>query len=669
MKNMSNRLTTWAALAVCASAAVAQGQSETFTYQGQLKLNGAPVSEEVDMKFTLFGSDSATEPVAGPLLFDGVTYSSIQVTGGLFSAELDFGPGALQLGQWLEIEVRSPHDPGDSGPYTVLTPRQRISAAPFALSVPGLATSEAGVDVAGDIHAAGEMIASAFSSNSPLIFKVNPSNTECARFDDANCYMGLGTTDPGARLHIGGTPGVDGIMFPDGSIQTTAAGGGGGGGFWSPNGAHIFSNNGGNVGIGTPAPLTKLDVRGSLVLDPGGSPTLYTSASAGEQNRYLNLINSPSHNSASGLKAGGILVSDSYAFANPGKNDLIVKGNTGIGTTPAFKLHVEAPGYGLVHSNGAVQVGTYASGAAGWLGTRSSHPLYFFTGDSLQQVTLSTAGRLGIGHTDPLRRLHVRGDSIFAARFESSFTSATVTEFTNTASNNTWELALTGSAPPFGLGAGDLYFYRQGNTEPGLTISRDNFAASIRCADLRIGHPSRRGSPGRALVDNGDHLVVNFANDWGYTFVHGRLKCNILEVAGADVAEKFPSNDEKVEPGTVMEIDPDNPGKLRIAREAYSSRVAGVVSGAGDLQPGTVLGNQPGSEDGPAIALSGRVWVRCDASSGGINPGDFLTTSAIPGYSMKAFDRERSQGAVLGKAMTALAEGDKGLVLVLVNLQ
>jgi hypothetical protein len=35
---------------------------------------------------------------------------------------------------------------------------------------------------------------------------------------------------------------------------------------------------------------------------------------------------------------------------------------------------------------------------------------------------------------------------------------------------------------------------------------------------------------------------------------------------------------------------------------------------------------------------------------------------------MKAVDRDRSHGAIVGKAMTALPTG-KGLVLVLVNLQ
>jgi hypothetical protein len=40
--------------------------------------------------------------------------------------------------------------------------------------------------------------------------------------DEGN--LGIGTTNPQAKLHIGGTAGTDGIMFPNGTLQTTAAG-------------------------------------------------------------------------------------------------------------------------------------------------------------------------------------------------------------------------------------------------------------------------------------------------------------------------------------------------------------------------------------------------------------------------------------------------------------
>ena len=68
------------------------------------------------------------------------------------------------------------------------------------------------------------------------------------------------------------------------------------------------------------------------------------------------------------------------------------------------------------------------------------------------------------------------------------------------------------------------------------------------------------------------------------------------------------------------------------------------------------------------MALTGRVWVKCDASAGAIHAGDLLTSSSRAGYAMKASDRERAYGATLGKAMSALESGT-GLVLVLVNLQ
>ncbi|GGG18977.1 tail fiber protein [Pontibacter amylolyticus] len=115
----------------------------------------------------------------------------------------------------------------------------------------------------------------------------------------------------------------------------------------------------GNVGIGTNNPNQKLHVAGNMVLesDVYGS-LIFTGTGQGEFNRYLRLINSPQQSSAAGLKAGGVLIADSYNYADPDKNDLIVKGNVGIGTaTPDAKLTVA----GNVHAR-EVKV-TVAAGA------------------------------------------------------------------------------------------------------------------------------------------------------------------------------------------------------------------------------------------------------------------------------------------------------------------
>ena len=120
--------------------------------------------------------------------------------------------------------------------------------------------------------------------------------------------------------------------------------------------------------------------------------------------------------------------------------------------------------------------------------------------------------------------------------------------------------------------------------------------------------------------------------------------------------------------GSVVVIDEENPGHLKVSSQPYDTRVAGVLSGANGINPGIQMQQQGLLEGGKNVALTGRVYVLADAASGAIKPGDLLTTSATPGHAMKVSDRAKAQGAILGKAMTGLKEG-QGMVLVLVTLQ
>jgi hypothetical protein len=152
--------------------------------------------------------------------------------------------------------------------------------------------------------------------------------------------------------------------------------------------------------------------------------------------------------------------------------------------------------------------------------------------------------------------------------------------------------------------------------------------------------------------------------------VAGRTRTQSLEITGGgDLVEQFSSvSGEMLEPGTIVSIDRDHAGMIEPSSAAYDRRGGGVVSGAGDVRPGLML-RQDGILDGKSpVAIAGRVYCRAEALSAPIEPGDLLTTSDLPGVAMKAVDRRRSPGTVIGKAMTSLREGT-GLVLVLVNLQ
>ena len=118
-----------------------------------------------------------------------------------------------------------------------------------------------------------------------------------------------------------------------------------------------------------------------------------------------------------------------------------------------------------------------------------------------------------------------------------------------------------------------------------------------------------------------------------------------------------------------MVIDPDHRGGLMVSTEAYDRKVAGIVSGAGDSRAVFVIAYGDGSVPTAAVALSGRVNCLVDSTYGAIEAGDLIVTSPTPGHGMKASDPARTSGAVLGKAMESLEEGQRSMILVLVTLQ
>ncbi len=180
--------------------------------------------------------------------------------------------------------------------------------------------------------------------------------------------------------------------------------------------------------------------------------------------------------------------------------------------------------------------------------------------------------------------------------------------------------------------------------------------------------------------DGGEHefAVHNDGKVWTAGGVHvvgnARVTTPILEITGgSDLSEQYEIRGIRTEllpsPGMVVSIDPENPGDLVVSNNTYDRRVAGIISGAGGIKPGMLMGQSGSVADGGyPVALTGRVYCWADASNSPIEPGDMLTTSDTPGHAMKVTDYTRAQGAVLGKAMSSLDEG-RGLVLVLVTLQ
>lgn len=155
----------------------------------------------------------------------------------------------------------------------------------------------------------------------------------------------------------------------------------------------------------------------------------------------------------------------------------------------------------------------------------------------------------------------------------------------------------------------------------------------------------------------------------GNACVAGILTVNgDIQLAGADCAEQFSSAAEQsIEPGTVVVID-EASGGLRVSSSEYDGKVAGVVAGAGAFRPGILLDSNPSEGYRLKVSLMGKVYCKADAREAAIKVGDLLTSSNTPGHAMRASDREKAFGAVIGKALAPLSSGE-GLIPILLTLQ
>jgi len=173
-----------------------------FTYQEQLKSGGNPVNGTCDFQFSLW--DAST---GGTQIGSTQTKTGVNVSNGLFTIpDLDFGAGAFQGdARWLQIGVKCA---GDSD-YVPLSPRQALTAAPYALSL------RPGAYVMGDISGfpPGKIMAAYNTATSGLaegVFGSSASTNGTGVYGYAGATSGFAYGVQGASASTAGT-GVYGL--------------------------------------------------------------------------------------------------------------------------------------------------------------------------------------------------------------------------------------------------------------------------------------------------------------------------------------------------------------------------------------------------------------------------------------------------------------------------
>lgn len=511
-----------------------------------------------------------------------------------------------------------------------------------------------------------------FGANTPLMAIAKTGDSYFAS------RLAIGTSTPTARLHVGGTPGVDGIRFPDGTLQTTAAAGGG---FALPysgsfNGSDQTAFSVNQTGIGYAASFAATNsgnYYGALGVSSAGvgAAIFATNSSGGRVAQYQNVVVANDIWPTLHAKSFG-LAPAIFAEASVGTDGTGLSA-VGHGAGDGVRANVDGSGNAI---EGTV---TNSFGRAGYFEVTSVN-------SPTNAVEVRSAGNT---ESQALYALHTGAGDCALFQINNPANFGEVVEAVTNGSGDAIQAinSGTGMAGYFAVtnaassarslytthaGAGYALYARQTGVGAAAYVTIQNSSSSNTAL---YATSNGTGAAGNFQCTNSAStapaLVVSTAGSGPALLVGGLARVDVLEIeGGADLSEGFDVADDHATPGMVVVIDPQHPGRLRLTTQAYDRKVAGIIAGAGGVKPGMVMKQAGSAADGEhPVALTGRVYCLVDAAEHAVAPGDLLVTSATPGHAMKAADHERSQGAIIGKAMTPLAKGEVGLVLVLVSLQ
>jgi hypothetical protein len=578
---------------------------------------------------------------------------TVQVTNGLFTFPIGDACGlpddlfAVNSSVWLGISI-------DGGPESL--PLTQIMAVAYAFHslradtaefVNGSSTGQGWIDAGTVVH-----------------------------LEVAGDTVGVGTTTPTAKLDVLG------------AINTAN--------WYNIGGDRFISDSGnGNVLVGVHAGQNNIGISNTIVgYDAGVN-------NAGHNNAFVGRASGQTNSDGE----GNTFIGASSGTANSSGDDNTYVGyKAGISAAGSNNTYLgqsagaSATGFGNVYIG--KDAGYYENGNNQLFIANSSTPTPLIFGDF-------EAHQVGMGTTSPSATFHAISESGTAIRGEAGGIMVDAIKGITASSGGS---GVTGSASGLlgsgvsGFAAGQhgkgVYGHAAEDSSCGiygLTIGASSYSVYAKAeGDSSHGvYAEATSSYGHGLhavnaVDEGRAIYAEASGEGGVAIeAHGgwrgyaaRFTGNVILVSqsdgetilelgeGLDYAEGFDlSGEQTIEPGTVVIIDQDAPGKLSVSQTPYDNKVAGIVAGAtgaNGLGSGVRLGGDRFDMD---VALAGRVFCNVDATIAGIEPGDLLTTSNTPGYAMKAVDYNLARGAILGKAMQRLEKGQKGQILVLVTLQ
>jgi hypothetical protein len=177
---------------------LAEPSGSAFTYQGRLSDSDSPADGAYDFEFRLYTTADG-EGQVGPT----VGHNEVAVSDGLFTVLLDFGAGVFDgEARYLEIRVR----PAGEGGFTILDPRQPLTAAPYAL-YSHTAPWDGLIDVpAGFADGVDDDTLATLSCSNGQVTKWDGNDWGCTADNDTTYTAGAGLFLSGTEFSAQGSP-------------------------------------------------------------------------------------------------------------------------------------------------------------------------------------------------------------------------------------------------------------------------------------------------------------------------------------------------------------------------------------------------------------------------------------------------------------------------------
>jgi Chaperone of endosialidase len=264
----------------------------------------------------------------------------------------------------------------------------------------------------------------------------------------------------------------------------------------------------GQVGIGTATPTSLLHVTGDMRTD--GALRVAGQAAVGGTLTVESTVGIGTATPTQTLEVVGTVKATSFQGSGAELTGVRGTDNTKVakaGDTMSGALAISAPGTGLSITNNAAVGGTLTVGSNVGIGTTNpAAPLHVASYMAVGPFA-PTAGQGGIDVTGSVAELG------FVDRRLTSWPANP-----QPGHRFVW-YNVDRIARLFADASGDvLTVTSDGNVAYRGALNKleiaDNFGAIVRCADFNIGHSSRRGTPGRALVDATTFLGLNWDSDW-----------------------------------------------------------------------------------------------------------------------------------------------------------